>query len=268
MRHSKYLPDSLEQEIIDKYYFILSRDPSKLRLLFEKAERRAIEKMAMIHSFRMEHPELRVPFCIPRNGGRRNIKKGLENLRGAFRWGSRNFNPGDFNEQFLREIAYRVLPEIYQGSTAEYRNTGTNITGATTTPPYPEKLILKEIPAFERSLKKRLVSPYPTNAVENAIYAHFHIARIHPFIDGNGRTARLVQDVILNKSSFPPPVIESGERDTYYSLLDKAVYDWKSQNNWNAEGLVTEGERAFYTFMAGKINVSLDKLACAYSHSH
>ncbi len=71
-----------------------------------------------------------------------------------------------------------------------------------------------------------------------------------------------MQDVILNHFSFPPPIIEVGERNTYYDLLDRAVFEWKTENNWDNPELVTRGERAFYTFMAGKVNASLDKVFC------
>ena len=72
-----------------------------------------------------------------------------------------------------------------------------------------------------------------------------------------------MQDLILDSAGLPPPIIEAGERETYYQLLDKAVSDWKAEKNWENEGLVTSGEKLFYTFMAGKVNSSLDKLVCA-----
>lgn len=261
----EYIDEQLVEEIRGRYDYILSQDTSSVALGIDKLERKAIERMAQVHSFRMEHPHLKVPYNVPKNGNRREIKKGIVNLRKAFKWGNTHFDRENFNESFVREIAGRVLPEIYGGQIADYRERGTSIKGASTTPPYPEKLIYKEIPNFETVMGERLKS-HKIDSVETAIYAHFHIARMHPFVDGNGRTSRLVQDIILHDSDFPVPIIEVGERNTYYNLLGKAVYDWGIQKNWKNEDLVTEGERAFYTFMAGKINVSLDKIICTLSH--
>ncbi|MDZ4226584.1 MAG: hypothetical protein U1B79_00555, partial [Candidatus Pacearchaeota archaeon] len=68
---------------------------------------------------------------------------------------------------------------------------------------------------------------------------------------------------ILDHSMIPPPVIEVGERTLYYGILDKAVYDYKhKKRSGEVTNGATEGESLFYTFMAGKINSSLDRLVC------
>lgn len=267
----KYIPRHLSDEIRHKVRII--GNPKEEGLVFkdgiendcflncQKNKRKAIKKNAQIHSFRMEHPELRVPFSIPKSTDRKYIKEGIENLEKAFEWGEKNFNPDNFEESFIREIAGRITPELYNGGIATYRTTGTQITGSSVTPPYPAKLRQKEIPNFEKEMNEQLKCKRLINRIETGIYAHLHIARIHPFVDGNGRTARIVQDVILDNYNLPLPVIESGERNTYYELLDKAVYDWKHKKySGEIKNGLTKGERSFYTFMAGKINSSLDKL--------
>jgi len=93
-----------------------------------------------------------------------------------------------------------------------------------------------------------------------AIYAHFHMARIHPFIDGNGRTSRVTQDIILNSYGFPLPIIPSGERVTYYDCLEQAVGGWRDKRGREKFNGPSEGERLFYDFIAGKINSSLDSV--------
>lgn len=45
---------------------------------------------------------------------------------------------------------------------------------------------------------------------------------IHPFIDGNGRTARLLMNLILMQAGFPPIIIPVEERSDYYHTLSAA----------------------------------------------
>jgi len=258
----KYINETLADEVITKFLHLKSTlDPSSQRLKVEKTERKAMQEMAQIHSYRIEHPELQVPFCVPSNCNRGRMRRGIERLNNAFKWGCSNFNPKNFDESFLREIAFRILPKAYEGKpTAEYRERGTTITGALVTPPYPEKLVDKEIPMFEEAMRRQLLSSDPSDTLETAIFAHFHVVRMHPFVNGNGRTARILQDVILHDMSFPVPVIQAGERTTYYNLLNQATYAWKNENNWENPTQVTPEEKLFYDFMAGKINTSLDRI--------
>jgi Fic family protein len=52
-----------------------------------------------------------------------------------------------------------------------------------------------------------------------AALAHHKLVAIHPFIDGNGRTARLVMNLILIRSGYPPTVILRVNRGQYYRAL-------------------------------------------------
>lgn len=52
--------------------------------------------------------------------------------------------------------------------------------------------------------------------------SHWSLLRIHPFDDGNGRTARLLANYVLLRKNLPPIVIKSGERDRYISGLQNA----------------------------------------------
>lgn len=51
---------------------------------------------------------------------------------------------------------------------------------------------------------------------------HIEFVKIHPFIDGNGRTARLLLNFELMKNGYPPIVIEKENRAEYYATLDLA----------------------------------------------
>ncbi|KAK0397783.1 hypothetical protein QR680_002268 [Steinernema hermaphroditum] len=58
--------------------------------------------------------------------------------------------------------------------------------------------------------------------VELAALAHYKLVYIHPFVDGNGRTARLLMNLILMQAGFPPVIIPVEERLTYYKCLQEA----------------------------------------------
>jgi len=258
-----YIPKNLKKEIRRK--FELVKDPNLLSFFCQRHRMRAIEKNAQIHSFRIEYPNLKVPHNVPKGNGRKFVKEGIKNIKDAFDWGRRNFNPKIFDENFIRELAVRITPEIHLGENAEYRNTGTRITGASVTPPDPYKVKELEMPRFVESVKKQLRNENIINTIGASIYSHLHLVRIHPFEDGNGRTSRILQDIILDHYKIPVPVIEAGERNTYYAVLDKAVYDWKHKKySGEIKHGATEGENLFYTFMAGKINTSIYKVLKCY----
>ena len=58
--------------------------------------------------------------------------------------------------------------------------------------------------------------------VELAAIAHHKITHIHPFFDGNGRTARLLMNLLLMQRGYPLVVILKNDRKKYYAALDKA----------------------------------------------
>ncbi|MEX0932748.1 MAG: Fic family protein [Candidatus Pacearchaeota archaeon] len=256
---SRYITGELVKELNNGFYQLEDHDEYEVDVCCHHRMRRAIEKNAKLNSFRMENPNTEIPFSIPKNRKRHRIKKGIESINAASQWAKANFDPDNLDESFFRGIAKRIFPDMYAGDFAWYRDTGTTISGASVTPPYPYKLQEIEIPKFTEELKSLLKYKEKINGVEAAIYAHLHLVRIHPFVDGNGRTCRVLQDTILDSYGIPVPVIESGERMTYYSLLDSAVYDWKHKGG-KERGNVTKGERIFYDYLAGKVNISLEKV--------
>ena len=67
--------------------------------------------------------------------------------------------------------------------------------------------------------------------VELAALFHFKFVYIHPFADGNGRTARLLMNLILMGHGFPPAIVkaEDTQRLTYYKVLETASVQGNTQ---------------------------------------
>ncbi|MFA6974220.1 MAG: Fic family protein [Parcubacteria group bacterium] len=89
-------------------------------------------------------------------------------------------------------------------------------------------------------------------SVEKAVHSHFHITRIHPFEDGNGRLARLVQNCFLESSGLPAISIESFDRDFYLHLLRRATRSYQDNNGQLKPELLK-----FYDYIALKLRDSL-----------
>src|SRR5690606_15941420 len=65
-------------------------------------------------------------------------------------------------------------------------------------------------------------NPLGLNAIELATVFHHKFVWIHPFFDGNGRTVRLVMNLILMREGFPPAIILRNDRKKYYDALNSA----------------------------------------------
>ena len=61
-----------------------------------------------------------------------------------------------------------------------------------------------------------------THPVLQAATAHYHFVAIHPFIDGNGRTARLLMNLLLIRAGYPPALLPITSRVQYYEALETA----------------------------------------------
>jgi Fic family protein len=72
-----------------------------------------------------------------------------------------------------------------------------------------------------------LISEKTEHPLIIASEAHMRFVSIHPFIDGNGRTARLIMNLILLQHGFTPVIIKNKDRISY---LD-AIEDWQQNNN-------------------------------------
>lgn len=63
---------------------------------------------------------------------------------------------------------------------------------------------------------------YPSDIITLSSYAHLQLLTIHPFVDGNGRSARLLQNLILQKHEMPLMIIRHEQKSDYISAIKMA----------------------------------------------
>lgn len=119
------------------------------------------------------------------------------------------------SEWQIRNIHQLILKNIDEQHAGRYRSLNVLISGATHTPP-DHLLVPEQMAHFISSLNTTL------HPVEYAARVHVDFVGIHPFVDGNGRTSRLLMNLELMKAGFPPVVIPVEQRLRYYQALDCA----------------------------------------------
>ncbi len=126
---------------------------------------------------------------------------------------------GPVTQHEVLEIHRAVLTRLDDEWAGRYRNVPVRITGSRHVPPNPVKVagLMDEWEAFGAA---RWHAEHP---VFLAADLHARLAGIHPFVDGNGRTSRLVMNLALLRHGWPLVVIpgESAHRLAYYDALEK-----------------------------------------------
>lgn len=110
-----------------------------------------------------------------------------------------------------------MLKGIDDAEAGRYRRQNVAIAGASTTPPG-----FLHLDDEMRALVDWYQHAAPAHPVVRAAELHARFVKVHPFIDGNGRTGRLVMNFELMKAGYPPAVIRKEDRLAYYDALDVA----------------------------------------------
>ncbi|MBN3847402.1 Fic family protein [Paraburkholderia sp. Ac-20342] len=121
------------------------------------------------------------------------------------------------SEWQIRNIHALVLKAIDDKEAGRYRQENVVIAGASTTPPD-----FLHLPAEMKQLIAWYDGAGAMHPVERAAELHTRFVRIHPFVDGNGRTGRLLLNFELMKAGYPPAIIRKEDRLAYYNALDEA----------------------------------------------
>ena len=118
----------------------------------------------------------------------------------------------------VRQIHKLVVSGLDDKGAGHYRDLPVRITGSTHEPPGPW-----EVPALMAAWGDQVRDTASIlHPIERATLAHHRLVAIHPFIDGNGRTARLVLNLLLIRDGYPPTIIQRTNRRQYYRALAQA----------------------------------------------
>lgn len=130
----------------------------------------------------------------------------------------------EISERTIKEIHALVLHGINRENAGCYRIVPVMISGSSHVPPQPY-LIGKQMEDFmikSRELESRKVHP-----VLIAAYMHDELVRIHPFIDGNGRTSRLLMNLYLLRNGYTLVNLKGSDdaKIVYYKALETSHVD-------------------------------------------
>jgi Fic family protein len=120
-------------------------------------------------------------------------------------------------EREVRNIHAIVLRTIEPTEAGAYRRINVRISGSEHVP--PEAL---HVPERMREFGAWLSSEKAEHPVVVSAIAHTWFETIHPFIDGNGRTGRLLANLLLMRHGYPVTVLRVEERARYYAALDQS----------------------------------------------
>ena len=121
-------------------------------------------------------------------------------------------------ERIIREIHAWVLIDRPQDK-GVYRRIPVKIMGAQHEPPQPYLVPVQ----IERLIAD--LSNDNRHIIETAALFHLHFEGIHPFIDGNGRTGRLLLNLMLMQEGYPPIDVKFTDRRKYYACFDSYYRD-------------------------------------------
>lgn len=139
-----------------------------------------------------------------------------------------------------------ILQKINDPWAGKLRTIPVRVTGS----PVPCPNYLK-VPALMDELVNHITTAHDHIATL-AAYAHLQLATIHPFVDGNGRTARLLMNFLLLQQQYPLVIIDVKDRATYITVIQEAL-----QGNIND----------YYHFIYEAIEKSLDEYLKAAEES-
>lgn len=144
----------------------------------------------------------------------------------------------EITENTILDLHQLILQKIDNANAGKYRTVPVRIAGSMVVMPNPNKVpnLMSEFIAW--------LHQGTGHSVSKAVDAHFKLVSIHPFVDGNGRTARLLMNLLLMEAGYPPAIIRKENRKDYITNIEKAQLG----------GSMTD----YYIFMFKAVSDSLD----------
>ena len=125
--------------------------------------------------------------------------------------------PSQLASHDLLSLHTLILRGIDDANAGRYRNIPIRISGSAVVMPNPLK-----VPDLMEEFMRWLTARNSLHPVAFAGEAHYRLVTVHPFVDGNGRTARLLMNLLLLMRGYPPAIIHPRERLAYIGALEKA----------------------------------------------
>lgn len=123
-----------------------------------------------------------------------------------------------FSESIIKQIHTLVLMDRPEDR-GVYRRIPVRIMGAYHTPPEPV-VVPEQMEKLIKEFSKKKLHP-----IESAALFHLKFEGIHPFVDGNGRTGRLILNLFLMQNGYPPINVKFTDRKRYYEAFDRYYRD-------------------------------------------
>lgn len=118
-------------------------------------------------------------------------------------------------ENDIRAMHALIVAQSNQPIAGRYADRARFVNGSRGVHAFPSPI---EIPALMRAFAEWLRSA--PNEPEVAFEAHRRLVAIHPFNDGNGRTARLLMNLVLLRGGYPAIAIRPEDRPAYIAALE------------------------------------------------
>jgi Fic family protein len=119
------------------------------------------------------------------------------------------------DETIVRELHRRIVSRSQPEIGGIYSTLPRRVAGSPVVFPNPVK-----IPHLMKQYAEWLGKARPAPAT--SFDAHYRLVAIHPFADGNGRTARLLMNLLLLREGYPPVAVRPEDRKTYLDTLEQA----------------------------------------------
>jgi excisionase family DNA binding protein len=145
----------------------------------------------------------------------------------------------DITNGLILDIHRIILDKIDSTNSGRFRTVAVRLKGSETILPNAAK-----VPELMDEFIDWLQNNNLDHPIKMAVDAHFKFVSIHPFVDGNGRTARLLMNLILMQDGYPPVIVRKEDREEYIKSLEKG----QTKNDLDD----------YYKFMFDSIDRSLD----------